>query len=184
MNLADLKRLMAPLGRKVFLLLGRAILNAVNNSENTQKIQITALDGETISDMERFQEYGFETYPVSNSEVFAVFLNGNRDHGVALCVHDRRYRPKDLSEGDVALYTYRDKTVAHRIHLKSDGEIEIFGTDLNVTLTGDANITADGVVNLNGGSGNLTGVVCGRSICHFTGTIHGDVSQDVNASKV
>ena len=118
MNLPDFKRLIAPITRKIFLLLGRGILQAIDNSEGTQKIQITALDGETISDMERFQEYGFETYPLSNSEVLSVFFNGNRDHGIAICVHDRRYRPKDLTEGEIVMYTDEDATTPFRIQMK------------------------------------------------------------------
>ena len=120
MNLNDFKRLIAPLRQKIFLLLGRGILKAINNSEGTQKIQITVLDGEVITNMERFQEYGFETYPFSDSEILAIFLNGNRDHGIALCIHDRRYRPKDLSEGEVALYTDEDVSAPFRIQMKRD----------------------------------------------------------------
>lgn len=118
MNLPDFRRLIAPLGRKIFLLLGRAILKAIDNSQGTQKIQIIALADEIISDMERFQEYGFETYPFVDSEVLAVFLNGNRDHGIALCIHDRRYRPTDLVEGEIVLYTDEDKVTPFRVHLK------------------------------------------------------------------
>ena len=57
MNLLDWKRLIRPITNKIFLLLGRAVLRAVENSGATQKIQIVALASETISDIERFQEY-------------------------------------------------------------------------------------------------------------------------------
>jgi len=118
MNLNDFKRLIAPLRNKIFLLLGRAILEDVKNTELTQKIQITALNEEVISDMERFQEYGFETYPLEGAEVLAVFFNGNRDHGIAVCVHDRRYRPKDLVAGEVVVYTDEDATLPFRVQMK------------------------------------------------------------------
>ena len=143
MNLPDFKRLIRPLARKIFLLLGRAILEAVDNSEGTQKIQITALEGEIISDMERFQEYGFETYPFTDSEVISVFFNGNRDHGIALCVHDRRYRPKYLSEGEIVFYTDEDLTPGDfHIHfkrnrifdIKGDKEIKSLDTSEAVTV--------------------------------------------------
>ena len=118
MNLNDFKRLIRPLQNKIFLLLGRAVLMAINNAKMTQEIQISALEGELISDMERFQEYGFETYPLTGAEVLAVFLNGNRDHGFAVCVHDRRYRPQDLVSGEVAIYTDEDSTTPFRIQMK------------------------------------------------------------------
>jgi len=108
MRIEDFKRLVKPLANKIFLLLGRAILKAVKNDQGTQKIQVVALDGETITNMERFQEYGFETFPKTDSEVAALFLNGNRDQGIAICVHDRRYRPKDLVEGETCFYTDED----------------------------------------------------------------------------
>ena len=118
MNFQDFKRLIRPITNKIFLLIGRAVLKAVENSESTQKIQVIALADETISDIERFQEYGFETYPLAEAEVFIGFLNGNRDHGIALCTHDSRYRPTDLSEGEVALYTDEDTTTPFRIQMK------------------------------------------------------------------
>ncbi len=77
MNFLDFKRLIRPITNKIFLLLGRAVLMAINNSEDTQKIQVIALADETISDIERFQEYGFETYPIPGAEAFIGFLNGN-----------------------------------------------------------------------------------------------------------
>lgn len=126
MNFSDFKRLIEPIKRKIFLSLGRAILKAINNSEGTQKIQVIALSGETITDIERFQEYGFETYPFIDAEAFAAFLNGNRDHGIVLCVHDRRYRPTDLVEGEICNYTDEDQeSGGHRIHFKRGQIIEI-----------------------------------------------------------
>ena len=118
MNFNDFKRLIQPLKNKIFLSLGRAVLKLVDNSQKTQNIQVLALADETISDIERFQEYGFETYPLTEAEVFIAFLNGNRDHGIALCTHDRRYRPTDLSEGEVCFYTDEDTTIPFRIQMK------------------------------------------------------------------
>ena len=185
MLLNDLKRFLAPLQKKIFLLAGRAILSAVNNSESTQKLMITVLHNETINDVERFQEYGFETYPFADAEPFAIFLNGNRDHGFVLCVHDRRYRPDDLSEGEVAIYTDEDQSAGgHRIWLKRGQIIEINCKDVTVNATGKVAINAATGADIDGGLGNLTGAVCGRSICHLTGSNHGDVSTDVKVSKI
>lgn len=143
MNFCDFKRLLAPLQKKIFLLLGRAVLTLINNAEGTQKIQITVLDNEIITGVERFQEYGFETYPHTDAEVFTLFLNGNRDHGIALCVHDRRYRPKDLVEGEVANYTDEDQSSGrHRIHFKKGQIIEINCKQCNVNATIQAKVTS------------------------------------------
>lgn len=132
-TLDDFKRLIRPLTNKVYLTLARAVLKAVNNSEDTQKLQILALANETITDLERFQEYGFETYPFKEAEAFVGFLNGNRQLGVVLVTHDRRHRPKDLAEGEVAVYTDEDNlTNRHRIHFKRGQEIETLAKILNI----------------------------------------------------
>ena len=163
LTLEDFKRLIRPIQNKIFLTLGRALLALVNNAEGTQKLQITALEDETITDVERFQEYGFETYPLVGAEIFSGFLNGNRDLGIILCVHDRRYRPKDLAEGDVRHYDYRGNKITcqssgieveclngNKVHLTNigikmeclngnivemiAGEVKVNGTNLEVLL--------------------------------------------------
>lgn len=124
--MSALDRILAPIKRKIFLLFGRAIVSYINDSEQTQKVQLKLLADEVATDVERFEEYGFSSYPLTDSQAIAAFINGNRDHGIVICVHDRRYRPQDLSEGDVAIYTSQDKTSSdHRIHLKSGKGIEL-----------------------------------------------------------
>ena len=132
-TLKDFKRLTNSIKLRIFLALGRGIVTAINNAEGTQKVQITALSRETITDIERFQEYGFETYPFANAEAFGAFLNGNRDHGIILCIHDRRYRPKDLVEGEVCMYTDEDSN-DFRFHLKRDRIAELKGDKSHETL--------------------------------------------------
>ena len=131
----DLKRYIASIQHKIFLLLGRGIVAAINNSETTQKIQIKGLSGETITDIERLQEYGLETYPHKDAEALACFLNGKRDNGIILVIGDRRYRLTDLSQGEVALYTDEDSnTDKHRIHLKNNQLIDVLCKILNIDL--------------------------------------------------
>lgn len=45
-------------------------------------------------------------------------------------VHDRRYRPTDLQQGEVCIYTDEDSS-DHRIHLKRGKGIEMLGTSLD-----------------------------------------------------
>ncbi len=176
----DLQRFLLPIRRRIQLMIGRCVLKAINNSENTQKIQVVALNGENITDMERYQEYGFEAYPFAEAEALSTFINGNRDLGICICVHDKRYRPKDLSEGDVAVYTYQDKTSSdHRIQLKANKEIDILGDTINETAitinetattineiatttnetTTTTNITASAFMNITAGAININGII-------------------------
>ena len=118
MTLDDLKRFLDPIRRRLMLLLGRAVLVAVNNAGTTQRLQVVALADEVITDVERFQDYGFEGYPWPDAQAAILFMNGNRDAGIVVAVHDRRYRPTDLVQGEVAVYTDEDKTTPFRVQLK------------------------------------------------------------------
>ena len=146
MLLDDFKRLIRPIKNRIFLMLGRAVLKLVDNSEATQRIQVIALADETISNIERFQEYGIETYPKTESQVFIGFLNGNRDHGIVLCVHDDRYRPTDLSEGEVALYTYEDATTPFRWQMKLNRIAYLRADKMQVVADTEAYINSPSVV--------------------------------------
>lgn len=131
----DLKRLLNPLKRKLYLLLGRAILTIMDNSGEAQVVQITMLKNETITDIERPQDFGFDSVPpVEASDGIAAFINGNRDHGVVLRMQCRTLRPTDLVEGESAIYSNNDATDTHRIHLKADGSTEIIGKAANQSI--------------------------------------------------
>lgn len=154
MRLGDINRLLNPLRRKIFLLIGRAILAAVDNSETTQLLQVTILKDETISDVERFQEYGFESYPKAGAECFVVFLNGNRSQGIVLSVMDRQYRP-DIDEGEIAFYTHENESAGgHRIHFKTGQKIEIFCKEATVNATVKAKVDSP-ATEVTGGSVEL-----------------------------
>jgi phage gp45-like len=107
---------------------------AVNDSEMTQKLQAQFLAGETITDIERFSEYGFESYPLPGAQVATVFNGGNRSKGMVLAVHDRRYRPDYGVEGDSIQYTAIDKTTNFRRWMK-DNSLTISDQCINYELT-------------------------------------------------
>lgn len=117
----DFKRLIRPLRNKLFLLIGRALMSAIDNSEGTQKINISLLQNESLSGVERLENYGFTSHPKPGAECLTLFLNGNRNQGIVVVVHDRRYKPTDHLEGESILYTDEDATAQDdRIHLKRD----------------------------------------------------------------
>lgn len=132
------------LKNKIFLMLGRGIVKALKTDEGAQLIQVVALDGETISDIERAEEYGFTAVPEVESEATIGFINGNRDHGIILCIGDRRYRPTTLASGEVMVYDKNGSSV----HLKADGSIV-------VTAKKDMTVTADGAALYKSATGNV-----------------------------
>jgi len=126
-----LNKILRPIKNSIMMLLGRALVAAINDSNQTQLLQLKLLADEVATDVERFEEYGLSSYPLVDAQALAGFIGGNRHQGIVICVHDRRYRPDDLLSGDVVLYSYQDKTSPHRIHLKPSGEIEVNGTLLD-----------------------------------------------------
>ena len=100
-------------------------MTAIDNSGETQRMQMTALKGETLDGVERFQEYGFEGYPKvdGKTENIVLFFNGNRDYGVVIKSFNKSFRPKDLVEGEVCMYDWQ----GHRITIKKDGTIKSEG---------------------------------------------------------
>jgi phage baseplate assembly protein V len=156
------QKILAPIKLKIMMIIGRAIVAAIDDSNNTQLLQLKLLADELATNVERFENYGFSSYPLTDSQALAAFINGNRNHGIVLCVHDRRYRPSYLSSGEVSFYTYEDKSGTHRIHFKSGQIINI----QCVSLDNDV-------------SGNQTDDIGGN----LTVTIGGDSSEQITGSK-
>lgn len=124
-KLKDLQRLVdsmiAPLRRRVSMMIGRAVISAaVNDKTKLQSLQCDLLADETLQDLERFQQYGFTGVPMEGAESVVLFASG-RDHGVVICVDDRRYRLNNLEAGEVAIYTDE----GDKIHIKRGGSLEI-----------------------------------------------------------
>jgi len=90
--------------------------------------------GETISDREYFQHYGFTSRPHPGAEAI-IIKEGN--HFIMLASDDRRYRI-GLEEGEVALYTDE----GDKVHLKRGRIIEIIGGEQITATTKVAQIAA------------------------------------------
>ncbi|WP_110995570.1 phage baseplate assembly protein V [Pseudomonas sichuanensis] len=82
---------------------GTVVLASAGNMLQALQMRLTA--GEVKDDLEHFEPYGFTSHPKQGAEGIALFLGGDRSHGVVVCVADRRFRLKELEPGEVALYT-------------------------------------------------------------------------------
>lgn len=116
-----LQRALRPLSQRVQLMIGRAVLQLVNDGTALQSLQVALLADELRGDVERFQNYGFTSHPMPGAEAVAVSVAGSRDHVIVVVVDDRRYRLKGLAEGEVAIYTDE----GDHIVIKRGGTIEI-----------------------------------------------------------
>lgn len=111
----QLNRLLAPIQRRAMLMIGRCVLNAVSDGAPVQLVQLSGLADEVRDKVERMAEYGFTSNPLPGAKGVAVFVGGERGHGVVIATGDSRYRLQELEPGEVALYTDEgDKIVLKR----------------------------------------------------------------------
>lgn len=84
-------------------MLVRCILSWIDPSRKMQIVQVAMLADET-AELPYIEPYGFTSCPRSGAEAVAGFLDGDRSHGIVLCIADRRYRLTGLAPGEVAIY--------------------------------------------------------------------------------
>lgn len=126
----DLQRLLAPLKRRVQLMLSRGEARIVDDGPGLQRMQVSILADETMDGVERFQQFGFTSVPLSGAEVIAASLGGNRSHTVIIAVDDRRYRKRGLAPGEAAMHNH----LGDYIVIRQDRSLEVFaGAKVKVT---------------------------------------------------
>jgi phage baseplate assembly protein V len=130
----DFLKIVTSLKLKINSILSRAVVSRVDDSSELQELQLDILAGETRSGLERFQNYGFSSVPLSGSEAVALFVGGHRDHGLVVAVDDRRYRPTGLEAGEVAVYHHGGA----QILLKNDGSVEINAPKIYIAGSGSS----------------------------------------------
>ena len=129
-----------PLKDRLFGMIVRGVIEAVNDDTMLQSLQVSMREGELADDVERFQNYGITSRPFADAEAVVVMVGGVHSHCVVLAVDDRRYRIKTLEEGEVALYDDQGQI----IHLKRDGIV--IESPLKVTVKApDVVVEADTV---------------------------------------
>jgi phage gp45-like len=169
----------------------RATVRSTDDSPLLQELALNGFAGsgggtEQADTIEHAQPYGFTARPKGPSkdpdggegqrhaEAFVIHANGNRSHGVAAVVSDRRYRPNNLKEGEVVnhddqdqqTYYSRDRVVIHvpagkEVHVQTaDGTHVLCAAEKVKIQRGDISVTCKkGKVYLgaeDGGSAVLT----------------------------
>lgn len=131
-------RSIGALGRRLRLIVDRAVVRIVTDSLGRQNLQVQSLADETNDEVERFQNYGMSSVPPVGSEAIVVAVGGRRSGLVAIAVEDKRSRPKGLDPGDVCVY----HSEGHTITLKKDGVIEIRGKTVNLVAEESCDIVS------------------------------------------
>ena len=113
---------------KIRLMVGRALISAIRYDGAIHRAQLRLLADEIQDDVELMQHYGLASAPKPGAEAAVVFLGGNRDHGIIVATHDRRYR-LSLEEGEVALHD----DLGQFVHLKRTGISVSSPTEIKAT---------------------------------------------------
>lgn len=153
--LDELQRFVAPIKRRVALVVGRAVLEAVADGTGLQLVQLTAGKDEVLDGVERVQNYGFTSVPDQGAEVVILCVGGNRGQAIAVAVDDSRERKKGLQPGDVAVYRKGGDYIllnADGVKIHSSGKVVVDAAtvELSNAATLKALITEDLVALFNG----------------------------------
>jgi len=133
MRLVD--KMLAPVKRRLRLLVTRGVVKLIDDAKQMQELQITGLAGEVIDGVEHIQHYGFTAHPHPEADCLMLNVGANRSHPIVIAAEDRRYRIKNLTEGEVALYTDENSNGGHRIHLKRGNIIEMVAGASSIVMT-------------------------------------------------
>ena len=109
--MTDFAKLDAPYARRLSNMIARGTVTLVDAATKMQSLQLRLLAGESKDKVEHFEPYGFTSQPNPGAECLALFLDGDRSHGVVVCVADRRYRVKGLTTGEVILHDDQGQSV-------------------------------------------------------------------------
>jgi phage baseplate assembly protein V len=140
-----MKSYVRSLQAKLANLVVRGFVSLLSDATGVQVVQLQLRKDETASDVEHPQEFGFTSNCPDGSEALALFLMGDRDHGVSLIQFHRTKRKKDLAQGETAVYNDHGCSV----HLKTGSTITITAaTKLELisalmTITGNLTVVGD-----------------------------------------
>ncbi len=95
-------------------LLARAVVRGLNSATKCQTVDVALVSGAPKSSVEHLEPYGFTAAAHPGAEAVALFLSGDRSHGVVITVADRRYRLSGLHSGEVALYSDEGDSIVLR----------------------------------------------------------------------
>lgn len=108
---------------RIQLMIGRALLQAVNDSTEIQLVKLSGLDNEVTEGVEHIQAYGLTSNAPSGSEMIVLYPGGRREDGIVVAIGNGTNRPKGLESGEVSLWS----KFGQAVKLNKDAEIEIGG---------------------------------------------------------
>lgn len=159
-----ISRTIAPIKRKILLMVAHGIMEEIKDSGPLQLAQATYLEGETKDSIRVMHYFGFSSNAPVGSECVAVSVGGNRESSVIIATENRDYRIKDLAPGDAVFYNKEGKFIhlkgvniemlCSKIKVENDSHeliavlvewMEKVLTSQNITAIGPQPMTADSI---------------------------------------
>lgn len=107
-------------------IVSRAVIELVNDSLKTQRLQLSILEGEVVDDVEHMQPYGLSFTPPAGAEAIALAPAGSRANTIAICAQLPTDRPKGAPPRAGGLYT----KAAWRLYIDEAGIVTL-GSDVS-----------------------------------------------------
>ncbi|ABA89055.2 phage baseplate assembly protein V, putative [Syntrophotalea carbinolica DSM 2380] len=131
------RKMQRSITHRVMLMIGRAVVRAVNDGPKIQELQVSLLTDELRGAIQYFQQFGHCAVPLPGAQAAVVFPGGDRSHGIAVSVDDGRYRPH-LDPGESCLYNSEGVV----IKLLAGKTVAITGAT-RVDIDADLHVTGD-----------------------------------------
>lgn len=130
--------------RRIMMMVGRGRVTVVDDTGAVQKVQLDFLSPLEVRDgTPRLLDYGFTSYPPSNTDAVVLFVGGDRSNGVIIATGNQTFRLKGLATGDVALYDSRGQSIT----LTATG-IVVNGNGLNLTVNNTPVVTINAATDI------------------------------------
>lgn len=129
-------KMLGPARRRLQNLVARGTVALSNAALKMQALQVRLLADETLDQLEHFEPYGYTSRPHPGAEVLTLSVDGDRSHTVVIVAADRRYRMRELEEGEIAI----QDDLGQSVHLTRDG-IVVKGAGLPMVVEDTPSIT-------------------------------------------
>lgn len=142
----------------------RAIQSGLSLATRIQRANGEGLAGETLADMELFQQFGFTSAPPDGAQLIVLPLGGRTSAAVVVATEHGVYRFHLNAKGEAALYNQWGDLVHMRqdrtIHIIAGAKVEIDAPLLQVNgeVHATGSITSDQDVFDQGGTKSMAGM--------------------------
>ncbi len=108
MNFNDIARIVRPIAQKIDRVITRGVVTKVNNDgvdefnpgsgDSPQLVSVEGMPGDIYTEIPRYQQYGFESYPPPGAEAVLLAPSGESENSFIIVIQDISQRPTDLEE--------------------------------------------------------------------------------------